>query len=160
MKPNVLQMRSRWQTLLWAAVGVALVAGFSWAATDREVYETTSPHTLVAYVWFRKAYSVVAFAIVGAIVARWMPRASAIARILCSGAVVGAYSALIEVAQKLHGSTESWRWNIFDIACGIVGGFAGALAATVYRHYVSAIAAARRCNRPIERHRQAGTAQD
>ncbi|MBV8362992.1 MAG: hypothetical protein JO193_00345 [Candidatus Eremiobacteraeota bacterium] len=153
-------MRSRWQTLLWAVVGVALVVAFSWAATDREVYETTSPHGLIAHVWLRKAYSIVAFAIVGAIVERWLPRINVVARVLCSAAVVGAYSALIEVAQKLLGSTESWRWNIFDIACGILGGCAGALAAIVYRHYANVIAAARRCNRPIERHQPAGRLQD
>ncbi|MBV8689349.1 MAG: hypothetical protein JOZ59_04505 [Candidatus Eremiobacteraeota bacterium] len=106
------------------------MAGFFWAATAGEVYEATSPQTLIAHIWFRKLYSIIAFAIVGWIVARVLHAVPQARRAVMSAAFVGAYSALIEIAQKIHGSTESWRWNLFDIGCGVLGGLVGAL---VYR---------------------------
>ena len=112
----------------WVIVAILLVAGFLWAATAREVYQATSPRSLVAHVWFRKAYSLIAFAIVGWIAAHALRRVRYFPRVWLSAGLVGTYSALIEVAQKLHGSTESWRWNLFDIACGLIGGLIGALA--------------------------------
>ncbi|MBV9737814.1 MAG: hypothetical protein JO177_06540 [Candidatus Eremiobacteraeota bacterium] len=122
--------RSSLRNLLWIVVAILLVAGFLCAATAREVYQATSPHSLIAHVWFRKLYSIIAFAIVGAIAARVLRAIPYPRRIALSSIVVAGYSALIEVAQKFHGSTESWRWNLFDVGCGLIG---GAIGAALYR---------------------------
>ena len=108
-----------------------LLGGFLWAGTAREVYQATSPHSLIGHVWLRKLYSVIAFTIVGWITAHGLRKFSYANRIFLGGLLVASYSALIEVAQKLHGSTESWRWNLFDIGCGLLGGLVGAL---IYRN--------------------------
>jgi len=73
----------------------------------------------------RKAYSIVAFAIVGFFVA---PLARRRSRLLVDAAIVAAFSTLIEVVQKLSGSHEGYACNAFDIFCGAAGGALGALA--------------------------------
>ena len=74
----------------------------------------------------RKIYSVVAFAIVGLFAASFAPKAH---RALWCAALLAAYSLVIEVAQKLaFDSPESLLSNAFDIGCGALGGWLGALA--------------------------------
>ena len=112
-----------------------LLGGFLWAATAREVYQMTSPRSLVAHVLFRKLYAIVAFSIVGFITARLLRRFDRMRIVIASGLLVGSYSALIEIAQKFHGSTESWRWNLFDVASGVLGGLLGAIIYLAYRNH-------------------------
>ncbi|MGP6156227.1 MAG: hypothetical protein ACLPYS_01595 [Vulcanimicrobiaceae bacterium] len=74
----------------------------------------------------RKVYSVVAFAIVGFLVAPFAPPER---RALTCTALLAAYSLVIEVAQKLVlQSPEGLLSNAFDIGCGALGGWLGALA--------------------------------
>ncbi len=73
----------------------------------------------------RKAYSVVAFAIVGFFVAPLLRRPY---RIRSDAAIVAGFSGLIEIAQKtVAGSTEGYASNAFDVLCGALGGLIGAL---------------------------------
>ena len=79
----------------------------------------------------RKAYSVVAFAIVGFFAAPLLKRPY---RMRGDAAVVAGFSAIIEVAQKVAGSTEGYASNAFDILCGALGGLIGALAWNAIMH--------------------------
>ncbi len=74
--------------------------------------------------FLRKLYSVIAFAIVGFFAAPLIPRP---ARLRWDLALVASFSVVIEIAQKLTGAHESYASNLFDIACGAVGGLIGAL---------------------------------
>lgn len=72
----------------------------------------------------RKLYGIVAFTIVGFFAAALLDPNR---RVVGCALLVAAFSACIEVAQKLGGSPEGPLSNAFDIACGAVGGVAGAL---------------------------------
>ena len=71
----------------------------------------------------RKLYSIAAFAIVGLFAAALLEpkRRTAGCALLVAG-----FSAVIEVVQKITGSTEGLLSNGFDIGCGAVGGLIGA----------------------------------
>ncbi len=72
----------------------------------------------------RKVYSVVAFSVVGVLVALASRR-----RVRARNAVLGValLSAAIEVAQKIVShSPESFASNLFDVFCGALGGLIGA----------------------------------
>jgi hypothetical protein len=71
----------------------------------------------------RKLYSVGAFAIVGIFAAALLDGKR---RALGCAALVAAFSAVIEVVQKLSGSKEGLGSNAFDVGCGAVGGLIGA----------------------------------
>ncbi len=91
-------------------------------ACDNEFYQLTSPPELSWHVLLRKAYSIVAFALVGyllrrALVENHRPRFVA----PCILGIAG-YSAVIEVGQFLLGSHEGFAWNCFDTLCGALGG--------------------------------------
>jgi hypothetical protein len=116
----------RW---IWIAVTVTVVGVLFWAATSDAVYEATSPSSFSFHVWLRKAYSIVAFALVGYLADKSLwptKRASLRAMVL-----VASYSAVIEYAQWLDGSKEGLRWNAIDVVCGAVGGWLGAQAMRV-----------------------------
>ncbi len=68
----------------------------------------------------RKAYSIGAFALVGALFT-WASGASITTVVL----VVAAYSALIEAGQKIVNGDEPLVWNAVDVACGAAGGWLG-----------------------------------
>ena len=75
----------------------------------------------------RKFYSIVAFTLVGFVVDRALPpsrRAAARA-----AAIVAAFSAVIEVGQKLNGAREGLLSNAIDVGCGALGGW---LAVTLF----------------------------
>ena len=72
----------------------------------------------------RKTYSVVAFAILGFLVAPLVRRPF---RIRSDVVIVAGFSGLIEIVQKMAGSTEGYASNAFDILCGALGGLLGAL---------------------------------
>jgi len=74
--------------------------------------------------FLRKLYSVIAFATVGFFAAPLIPRP---ARLRWDTALIAGFSLIIEIAQKLTGANESYASNLFDIACGAVGGAIGAL---------------------------------
>jgi hypothetical protein len=121
-----------------------------WAATSHRVYHRTLPihvlmrifgeeDTAVATVVLRKLYSIVAFALLGFVVHVALPRTRRPE--LRAALIVAAFSAVIEVVQKLDGAPEGLLSNAIDVACGALGGWLGALAA---RALSGAVAAARR----------------
>ena len=73
----------------------------------------------------RKVYSIIAFGIVGFFAAPLIGKSQ---RVAGDAFVVAAFSAVIEVAQRFTGPRESLWWNAFDIGCGAIGGWLGALA--------------------------------
>jgi hypothetical protein len=80
-------------------------------------------HDLNTDFLLRKLYSIVAFAIVGALAAPTFPRK---ARLVACTLLVAIFSTVIEIAQKLTGTNESLASNAFDVACGAAGGLIGA----------------------------------
>jgi hypothetical protein len=104
-------------------VAVIVAAVFFGLATNDVVYEVTSPTQFSWHLIARKAYSIVAFALVGFTADRaFWPSARPALR---GALVVAIYSTVIEVAQAWHGSHEGVRWNIIDVLCGAVGGWLG-----------------------------------
>lgn len=114
-----------------------------WAATSHRVYNRTLPGGLIehlfgeddgewmsALVVLRKLYSIVAFTLIGFVVHAALGPARRPA--LRAALIVAAFSALIEVAQKLHHAREGLASNAFDIACGAFGGW---LAVTLARTF-------------------------
>jgi hypothetical protein len=110
-----------------------------WAALSRRVYTGTLPQRLIEHVFgendtagamvaLRKLYSVAAFAVLGFVVDRALPATRRPA--LRAALIVGAVSALIEIAQKLHHAPEGPLSNAIDILCGALGGYLGALASS------------------------------
>ena len=104
---------------------LAIVAGsiLCYAAVDNGVYTATTPTTMSYYVVVRKLYSIIAFGLVGYIVARALIASGKRATIPVVGGIIAAYSTLIEVLQYyLDPPPEGLPSNAFDIACGFVGG--------------------------------------
>jgi hypothetical protein len=113
----------------WIAAAVVAAAALFWAATSNEVYDLTSPPALAWHVLLRKAYSVVAFAVVGLTLDKALgPRRHSVLRATIA---VALYSAAIEVVQWIDGSHEGLGWNTFDVLCGAAGGALGALLAAL-----------------------------
>jgi len=112
-------------------VALTVAAVLFWAATSNEVYDLTSPASLSWHVALRKAYSIVAFAVVGFTADKAL-RPSAFA-VLRAAVMVALYSAEIEVVQALLGSHEGLIWNGIDTACGAAGGAIGSLAGRIKR---------------------------
>jgi hypothetical protein len=69
----------------------------------------------------RKFYSIVAFTLIGFVVHKALPRSRRPA--LRAALIVAAFSAAIEIAQKLRDGHESLLSNAVDIACGALGGW-------------------------------------
>lgn len=113
-----------------------------WAALSHRVYDRTLPIALfervfgedvedgpvALHVVLRKAYSIVAFTLLGFVVHAALPRTRRPA--VRAALVVAAFSAMIEVAQKVRGAHEGLTSNAFDVACGALGGW---LAVTLAR---------------------------
>jgi hypothetical protein len=127
-----------------------VLAALLWAAVSTRVYVRTLPmhllmrvfgedDTAFAAVLLRKFYSVVAFALLGFLVDKALPRTRRPA--LRAALIVATFSAFIEVAQKLHYAREGLLSNAFDIACGALGGWLGVVAG---RAVGAAISVARR----------------
>jgi glycopeptide antibiotics resistance protein len=76
-----------------------------------------------ALVMLRKLYSIGAFSLLGFVVHLALPRSRREA--LRAALIVAVFSALIEIAQKLHGAHEGVLSNVVDIACGALGGWLG-----------------------------------
>jgi len=115
--------------VICAVLAVALYI----VAASNATYEATSPSWLSFHVLLRKAYSVVAFALVGFALAQATRYSGVQFGLVRGGASVGAYSALIEFGQRvLAGARESLAQQSFDVACGIIGGGLGALIAQIF----------------------------
>lgn len=126
--------RSTWIVI---AILVGLIMG--WAALSHHIYHLTTPNGLAARVFgkdvasvhhpawlslhvaLRKLYSIVAFTLVGFVVDKALPPVRR--RALRSALLVGAFSLLVEIAQRLHHSHESTASQIFDVGCGLLGGW-------------------------------------
>ena len=111
---------------VWVAIGIACAGVLLWASLSHRVYHLTVPGDET---WPRKVLSVVAFALVAYVADRALPPSRH--RVLRAVAIGAAFSALIEVEQKLHHSHEGLLSNAFDIACGALGGWLAALARTI-----------------------------
>jgi hypothetical protein len=129
------------RALFLAKVALALfvAAGFFVIALSEDVYHGTSPAHVGAaifgsgvghygdpfglslHVVLRKAYSIVAFAIVGVLAFLVLPPSKRPATRMAL--LIGLYSAAIEYAQFRDGSLEGPWWNAFDILCGAIGGW-------------------------------------
>ena len=86
------------------------------------VYLLTSPPALAHHVVLRKLYSVVAFAVVSwlarVVVALLGLRQSPLTPMLAGAS----FSGTLEISQRLGGSPENLASNLFDVACGALGG--------------------------------------
>lgn len=125
------------------AAAVVLTIAF-WAATSHRVYNRTLPVGLIehlfgeddgewlsAVVVLRKAYSILAFTLIGFVAHAALPRTSRPA--LRAALIVAAFSALVEVAQKLHHAHEGLVSNAFDVLCGAFGGWLAVTLARAFR---------------------------
>ena len=115
-----------------------MLAVLFWAALSHRVYNRTLPYGLLerafgedandgpysVRVLLRKLYSVIAFALIGFVVDRALPRARRAG--LRAALIVAAFSGVIEVAQKMNHAEEGPRSEAFDVACGFAGGWLGA----------------------------------
>ena len=79
----------------------------------------------------RKIYSIVAFTVVGVAMNLALPASRR--RTTWTVIAVAAFSACIEVAQKLHHAREGLGSNLFDVGCGALGGWLGALIVESFR---------------------------
>ncbi|GAC1577439.1 MAG: hypothetical protein NVS3B7_10720 [Candidatus Elarobacter sp.] len=121
----------------WTALAALAVLMLYWLATSRRVYVGTLPHALLDRVFgeddagtvltaLRKAYSIVAFAVLGFVFDNALGPGRN--RALRAALAVAAFSAAVEVGQKLHRASEGPVSNAVDIACGALGGWLGAVA--------------------------------
>jgi hypothetical protein len=128
-----MDQHSRRQQRVWLVLCAAISVTLFVVAVSNAMYEITSPPWLPFHVLLRKAYSVLAFALVGFTLERTTQtagRAWGPARV---GLSVGLYSALIELCQRLiAGARESLAQHSLDVAAGLVGGVLGALVAGVF----------------------------
>lgn len=122
----------------WMGLAILVVVFFLWLAVSRHMYHRTLPHALLyrffedddadtVRVILRKVYSVIAFAVVGFFADKALPRRGK--RALRATLAIAAFSTLIEIAQYLHGTREGLLSNLFDVACGALGGWLGVVIA-------------------------------
>lgn len=124
---------SRRQLYIWIVLSAAISVGLFAVAISNSAYEATSPSWLTYYVLLRKAYSVVAFALVGFAFARTTQLAGLALGPVRVGLSVGLYSALIEACQRLFAAArESIAQQSVDVAAGLIGGALGALVAEAF----------------------------
>ena len=110
-----------------AALVIATLAVILFASLNDDVYQATSPLWIPHHVIVRKLLSIVAFSIGGYVVAIVFGRRRPI---LLATMAIALLSALIEVLQRIDGSTETLLWNAFDVLCGAIGGFIGGVVAS------------------------------
>ena len=112
----------------WLAACVAVAAALLWVAISNDAYEITSPFWLTWHVLLRKSYSIVAFGLVGFLLAGTLRALRSRWGSLNVGLAVGANIALIELCQRMFaGARESLAQQALDVAIGFVGGALGAL---------------------------------
>jgi hypothetical protein len=108
-------------TRRWIAFAATAIVFFL-IALNGDIYNLTSPPLLSFHVLLRKSYSIVAFALVGAVFV-WASGAS----LRTASVVVALYSAAIELGQHFTYGREPFSWNVIDVVCGAIGGALGAL---------------------------------
>jgi len=112
---------------LWSLATTVVAVGLFVAALSSEVYDLTSPPAFEWHMLLRKAYSIVAFVLVGYLLRRaFAERARRLPPAACALAVA-LYSGVIEIGQALVGSHEGLAWNAVDLACGGIGGLLASL---------------------------------
>lgn len=122
----------------WSVVALGVAATFFWVAIRPDVDYATSPPSmarrlfgpeavifahpwwLALHVWVRKAYSVVAFGLVGWSAHHALPASSRPVR--RAAILVAGYSLGIEIAQRLLIGPEPLLESILDVGCGALGG--------------------------------------
>ncbi len=106
----------------WTIAAIVVGTLMYVVACSQEIYQLTSPPSFEWHVLLRKAYSVVAFALVGYLLRRALIEIgrSHIAQTCTWGLAL--YSGLIEVGQFVGGSQEGLVWNAIDVLCGALGG--------------------------------------
>ena len=129
----------------WAALAAAaLLAILFWAAVSHRVYNGTLPYAvferlfgedsggewLPLVVVLRKLYSIAAFTLIGFVVHKALPPARRPE--LRVALIVAAFSAVIEVAQKVNHAHEGLIGNAFDVACGALGGWLAVMLARAF----------------------------
>ena len=112
---------------LWWWITALAAAIFFYLATSDTVYELTSPEQLDIHVLLRKAYSVIAFSIVGYCAARALRDSGRRPAPWHVGVLVAAFSLCIEIAQAFVPPPEGLPSNAIDVACGFIGGWLGAM---------------------------------
>jgi hypothetical protein len=106
----------------WTIATIVTGAALYVAACNDAFYELTSPSALSWHVLLRKAYSIVAFTLVGYLYRRARAEHGAKHVVTATIVAVAGYSAAIEVGQFFVGSKEGLLWNAFDTLCGAIGG--------------------------------------
>lgn len=105
----------------WLVVAAALLFAIS---LNPDIERATSPHIFGLQVILRKTYSVVAFGLVGFLLAE--VRRSRFYDVFPVALLIALYSATIELTQFALGSHEGLYWNVVDVLCGFLGGYFGA----------------------------------
>ncbi len=100
---------------------------FFFLATSDAVYDLTSPVQLDIHVLLRKAYSVIAFGILGYCAARAFRELGWSFAPWRIGLFVAIFSLAIEIAQAFTPPPEGLLSNAIDVLCGYVGGFISSL---------------------------------
>jgi len=106
----------------WTIAAIVVAAILFAVACNNAIYELTSPSAFEWHVLLRKAYSIVAFTLVGYLFRRARAENGGRRFVLWTIAATAAYSAGIEVGQFFEGSKEGLGWNVFDTLCGAAGG--------------------------------------
>jgi FtsH-binding integral membrane protein len=109
----------------WTATAIVAVILFFVADSDT-IYNATSPATLDFHVLLRKAYSIVAFALLGWLAARASQATGWRTSPLTMGWWLALFSLAIEIAQSMQPPSEGLAMNTVDVACGWIGGWLGA----------------------------------
>ncbi len=114
----------RMRPLISVLTALLLAALFALAVSRNfEKYTTPSTDGALVHIYLRKVFSIGAFAGVGYLIASLRGRGRG--DVLPVTLIVGAFSALIEIGQRLHGEREGLYWNAIDTLCGAAGGFLG-----------------------------------
>ena len=109
----------------WTVAASVVAAVLFAAAISNEFYQLTSPPSLSWHVLLRKAYSIVAFALVAYLLRRALREHGRQRVALTCILGVAAYSGAIEIVQAFLGSREGFGWNAIDVVCGAAGGALG-----------------------------------
>jgi hypothetical protein len=104
---------------------IAASLTFFAVALNANIYNETSPPSFAWHVLLRKLYSVGAFTLIGFLFTNSLRACKRRTSFIQTAAVIGAYSACIEIGQAHAGSHEGLAWNAFDIGCGALGGAIG-----------------------------------
>ncbi len=123
-----MSLRKRLASYAWTTTAIVVAVAFFAAALSNDLYNATSPPQLSWHVALRKTYSIVAFAIVGALFERAAAERGLATRGFAATLAIGAYSGAIEFGQFSDGSHEGPLWNAIDVACGALGGALATLA--------------------------------